>query len=441
MLTATAYGLTFDTQLELKKDMKTSIKPILNRIGLKRTNYTLVLQIIRNRRRAVIFTPYRLQTAEFNSDKGTAMPLSRRKADVERAREINTYLQEQVAEIRRIVARMECAENAFTAHEIAVFYRQRCDRTLIHIFFNELIEELEQRGCYGTAASYRSTVNIFLRFAAGRKYHFKDLTETVLAGFERYLLLSDLQRNSRTFYMRVLRAVFNKAKKQGLVAPGQTPFDSVSFREDTTRKLAVGTKTLKTVVSTRPNNAELCITRDLFMFCFYARGMSFVDIAFLRRDQISEGFIRYKRRKTGQPFVVKLVPELQHLLDQYSWSHPWAMPVMMEEYQTGIRPLVQLADETDNKFQKRLYSQYKKALVHYTQSLENLSHKLDLPHKLTFNVARHSWASLAQDKGVPLSVISKGLGHSSESTTQIYLADLDARKVNDANEIVIDLNT
>ena len=128
--------------------MKTSIKPILNRIGLKRPNYTLVLQIIRNRRRAVIFTPYRLQASEFNSDKGTAIPLSRRKADIERAREINTYLQEQIAEICAIVARMEFEDDAFTAHEIAVFYRQRCDRTLIHIFFNELIEDLEQRGCF-----------------------------------------------------------------------------------------------------------------------------------------------------------------------------------------------------------------------------------------------------------------------------------------------------
>ena len=59
--------------------------------------------------------------------------------------------------------------------------------------------------------------------------------------------------------------------------------------------------------------------------------------------------------------------------------------------------------------------------------------------KLTFNVARHSWASLARTRGIPVSIISEGLGHTSEKTTEIYLDELDARELDRANELVTKL--
>ena len=57
---------------------------------------------------------------------------------------------------------------------------------------------------------------------------------------------------------------------------------------------------------------------------------------------------------------------------------------------------------------------------------------------LTMYVARHSWVSAAKTKGIPVSVISEGMGHDSESTTQIYLASLDASVVDSATSIILD---
>lgn len=402
--------------------------------------YTLVFQIIRQRQRAVIFSSYRLLLREFAPEKGQVQALSRRRADRARAEEINGFIREQTEEIRRLVARMEQDGESFTARDIAVACRQRYDRHFVHIFFREQIEELEQRGRMGTATSYRSTLTVFRKFSGGRAYRFEELTETVLVEFERFLLLSELQRNTRTFYMRVLRAVFNKAKRLGIVHSGQAPFEAVSFREDATEKLAVSADVLKKVFSAVLDDPGQRAARDLFMFSFYARGMSFVDMAYLRREQIADGYIRYKRRKTGQPFVVKLTLELEQLLDQYEWCAPWALPIMVHgKTLDTTQPVVRFAAENDKEFCKRLHFLYKKSLSRYTQYLEGISSRLKLSEKLTFNVARHSWATLAQDKGIPLSVISKGLGHTSETTTQIYLAELDARKVNEANDIVTNL--
>ena len=54
-------------------------------------------------------------------------------------------------------------------------------------------------------------------------------------------------------------------------------------------------------------------------------------------------------------------------------------------------------------------------------------------------VGRHSWASIAKSRNVPISVISEGMGHDSGSTTQIYLASLDTTVVDKANKKILDL--
>ena len=62
---------------------------------------------------------------------------------------------------------------------------------------------------------------------------------------------------------------------------------------------------------------------------------------------------------------------------------------------------------------------------------------MNIDFKLTMYVARHSWASAARANGIPLSVISEGMGHDSEATTQIYLACLDTAVVDRANNLII----
>ena len=74
----------------------------------------------------------------------------------------------------------------------------------------------------------------------------------------------------------------------------------------------------------------------------------------------------------------------------------------------------------------------------------NINHSLKAVAKvvgvtipLTLYVARHSWASIAKSKGIPLSVISEGMGHDNEATTQIYLASLDTSAVDKANSLIL----
>ena len=83
--------------------------------------------------------------------------------------------------------------------------------------------------------------------------------------------------------------------------------------------------------------------------------------------------------------------------------------------------------------------QYINALHLVNKRLKALSEMLRLQRPLTMYVARHSWASAAKAKNVPLAVISEGMGHDSEATTQIYLASLETSVVDKANKKILDL--
>ena len=83
--------------------------------------------------------------------------------------------------------------------------------------------------------------------------------------------------------------------------------------------------------------------------------------------------------------------------------------------------------------------QYDNALHLVNYRLKELTAVLQLPRPLSLYVARHSWASAAKAKNVPLSVISEGMGHDSETTTQIYLASIENSIVDKANKMILGL--
>ena len=81
--------------------------------------------------------------------------------------------------------------------------------------------------------------------------------------------------------------------------------------------------------------------------------------------------------------------------------------------------------------------QYQNALFLINRHLKDIGKGLGLHQPLTMYCARHSWASIAKSKNIPISVISEGMGHDSEMTTQIYLASLDNAVVDRANAQIL----
>ena len=112
------------------------------------------------------------------------------------------------------------------------------------------------------------------------------LTEQVITDYNSFLIQRGLVRNSVSFYMRVLRAIYNKSVRQKLIEQ-QHPFIEVYTGIDRTRKRAVSESIIAQLHRLDLDaNSPLALCRDMFIFSFCTRAMSFVDIAYLRKSNL-----------------------------------------------------------------------------------------------------------------------------------------------------------
>lgn len=403
--------------------------------------YTLVIQILRLRKRSLIFTPYRLRPEEFDVRRGIAVDRHRTREHTNRIDSVNRYLSHQNTLLHRIVAELELRGEPFSAAEIAAAFRQRDDNRYVNTYFKNRIGILRSEGRYGTARTLESTLAAFARFAAGRTYRFDDIDRDTVEAFRHYLVRSGLKPNTIGFYLCKLRAVYHRSLLEGYATQGKDPFESVCVKAEKTRKLAVDDDTLRRVADAELSG-DTAFARDLFLLSFFCRGMSFVDMAYLRKSDIRGGSILYRRRKTGQLFTVRILPGTQVILDRYDDpSTPFALPILMHRaggMHMPAGPCPGANPDRRRQYEQELYDLYQQNRVYYLGLLRTLSQQMGLERNLSFNMARHTWASRARRKGIAMSIISEGLGHTTEKTTRIYLEEMESGPIDEANEIITD---
>ena len=287
-------------------------------------------------------------------------------------------------------------------------------------FVSEQVKQLREENRFGTANNYEKTMASLMRFVGNEKLTFSSFDETLITDYNTYLIKRGLTRNTVSFYMRNLRAIYNKAVKQKIVVKKEL-FADVYTGIDKTRKRAVDEKVIINLYNLKLNDkSALALTRDIFIFSYCMRGMSFVDVAYLKKSDISGGVVRYCRRKTGQLLSVKVEPCMRDIINRYS-----------DKDSIYVFPVIKSDDRGE------AYKQYRSAINIYNRLLKELSDMIGSSCKLSSYTSRHSWATAARKHNIPISVISAGMGHTSEQTTQIYLKSIEDDVVDNANAEII----
>lgn len=295
-----------------------------------------------------------------------------------------------------------------------------CDGDGFIAYARRLIAQLEAANV-PVAEKYKCSLNKFIKFHGDEEVAFGNFTPQLMMAFEGWMK-GRVVRNTSSFYMRCLHAIYNRAMEDNLATEVCNPFQHVYTGVDKTQKRALPMALIQKIKDCDLNDKpKMAYARDLFMLSFYFRGMSFVDMAYLTKHSIASGMLTYCRKKTTQPLIIKLLPRMEEIVGKYADS-------CVGDY------LLPILSETDSK-KSRL--QYKAESRKVNTQLKKLGEMLHLPIKLTMYVARHSWATAAQDRNVPISVISRGLGHDSEKTTRVYLASIDTSEVDKANDLIL----
>ena len=299
-------------------------------------------------------------------------------------------------------------------------------------FLNAEIEHQRQNGHISLANNYVSAGNSFSRFLQTKgksEISFRKITPLIVSDYEAWLQTSGLCRNTTSFYIRALQSVYHKAVRQGLTED-MRPFSEAYRGVARTTKRAITASEIYQLSTLDIRGAllssgeyrngrrldniqyQLEFARDIFIFCFCARGLTFVDLAHMRKTDISGNSLAYVRHKTKQRIEVQMEPMMQAVIERYPSDTEYLLPILTK---TGSLEAV--------------YQQYRYALGRYNASLDMLGGMLG-GLKLTSYVSRHSWASAARQQNVPLSVISQSMGHDSERTTEIYLKSLECNVIN-----------
>ncbi len=381
----------------------------------------IYFQVIHGRTVRQIRTDFRIFDAEWDKETSSVRIMPETGENRKRyLRSVAGHISWDIRRLQNIIAQCNRQGGRYSADNIIEKFNRQADGQSLFRFMQGVIGQLKRLGKVRTSETYSATLASFMKFRDGEDLLLCEMDGETTMLYEAWLKANGNCPNTVSFYMRILRAVYNRAVEKELTEQ-KYPFKHVYTGIGKTVKRAVPLKSIRRIkeldLTLKPH---LDYARDMFLFSFYTRGMSFIDMAYLKKSDLKDGIIIYRRRKTGQQLTIKWEKCMEEIITKYG-KNPcthYLLPIITNP----------LADER---------TQYLNALCRINVALKEVARLAGLHIPLSMHCARHCWASIARSKNIPLSVISEGMGHDSEETTRIYLASLDTSTVDKANSLIL----
>ena len=293
---------------------------------------------------------------------------------------------------------------------------------------NNYINCLRQEGRYATAHVYENALRSFTIFCGTECVSFSLITRENLKRYSSYLMSCRLKLNTISTYMRMLRCIYNKG-----VDTHQAPYIHRLFRDvftgvDTRQKKAIPINELHTLLYKDPQSEKLrrtqAIANLLFLFC----GMPFADLAHLEKSNLEGNILQYNRIKTGTPMSIEILESASCIVSRLRNTHSAVLP----EHPDYLFYILSGKNKRDDE---AAYIEYQSTLRRFNNDLKSLAKKLRIHSSVTSYTFRHSWATTAKYRGVPIEMISESLGHKSIKTTQIYLKGFELNERTKVNRL------
>lgn len=283
-----------------------------------------------------------------------------------------------------------------------------------------VIEEIEKwKGALSpsTISNYLTALRSLTQYL-GNNVDIKSLNQETIKGYEKWLHNRQISLNTISCYMRSLRSIVNKIIGNDIKKDW---FNTVFTGRTNTEKRSVPESDIVKIRDLKFKQSSFgSLVRDLFLFSFYALGMPFIDMAFLKKEQIKDDKLTYFRHKTGRNVTIKLEPCMKEILNRYVATN--------RDY---VFPIIKSSNN------EKAYAEYLIMLNRYNRTLKKIAQKAGVQNRLTSYTPRHTWASLAYNNCIDLHVISKGLGHANPQTTLTYIRQIDDSRLEEANHSII----
>ncbi len=376
--------------------------------------HPVVLQLIKDRKKKLIFLGHYVKPEDWDIEKN--LPTARHKNSAR----LKNIILGKLIDAEKIILDFEGRKKPFTVEDIVEELTATEKAEMFFSFGVKTIEKLKELRQIGNSKIYESTLSIFKEFRADKDVSLKHIDRKMLENFREFLIKRGCKVNTISVYLRTLRAIYNRAVKDNAVNEMLNPFRNFKIPSERTKKRAISKEDISKIISLNlTSRIDLEYARDLFLFSFYLRGISFIDMAYLKVKDIVGDRIYYTRRKTGQKFSIKITDNAFGIIRKYN---------NLTDTESYIFPVL--------KREENEFLDYRNAIRLLNKKLKKISVKAGLLEPISSYVARHSWATIAKRSGIPVAVISEGLGHDSEETTQIYLDSFENEVLDKANELI-----
>jgi len=347
-------------------------------------------------------------------------------------KELLNKIYKKKLEASKLVLTLEDEEDDFSAELLQGKLKKVRAKKTVLLYFDEVIKRLEAADRIGYANTFASVKNSLKKFRNGKDFEFSDVTMNFIQQYEESFYQRGCQMSGAFVHLRTFKTLLNYAKKDEIVKPTYDPFKNISFakfRRIKTAKRAITKDDMRKIIDLDlERGTSLYNTRNYFLFSFYNRGINFIDIAFLKWDNISKGRLNYVRKKTKESFSIGLLDPAKEIVNYYKHEPYYAkngfiFPILSYDYLTAS------ARSTDNRIDRMM------KIVN--DDLKLIGGMAEIETKLTTYVARHSYATILKRSGISTSIISEAMGHDSEKTTQIYLDSFENSVLDEASKMIL----
>ena len=289
------------------------------------------------------------------------------------------------------------------------------------------IGRLRKEGRHSTAHVYTNALFSFTKFCGTTHVAFRQVTRERLRCYGQYLYERGLKLNTVSTYMRMLRSIYNRGVESGRAPYVHRLFHGVYTGVDVRQKKALPATELHKLLYGDPKSDILRRTQAIAALMFQFCGMSFADLAHLEKSSLDRNVLHYNRVKTKTPMSVEILDTAKDMIDQL-WNRQPAYPDCPDY-------LFSILNGDKKRKDESAYREYQSALRNFNNHLRGLAKALHLTSPVTSYTIRHSWATTAKYRGVPIEMISESLGHKSIKTTQIYLKGFALKERTEVNKM------
>jgi integrase/recombinase XerD len=403
---------------------KYSVSIVLDTRSIKTNNaHPIKFRIIINRKSFHISAGFNVEASYWSEVK---QQISTRYTLLGNVTRLNNYLQREKSRILdKLLELQESGKlDRLSFQVIKQLILQKSAETLTLQYILLIIKDLEDAKKFGNAKVYTTLLRSISDFVSKKEFPLNQINYKWLKKYEIWYLSKGNSINGLGIKLRTLRAVINQAIKTEKLTQDMYAFKDYPIKHEETRKRAISREDLIKILHFEPRTQRQTRAKDYFLISFYLMGASFVDIAMLKIKNIIQDRIEYKRQKTGKLHSIPLSRPLIEIIDKY--KNGKSENAFILNVVKSHDPKIQLKNISDE-------------LRRYNKSLKEIGKLCEIESSISSYVARHSYATNAKKLGVPVSVISESLGHTTEKTTQIYLDSFENDVVDKYHEMIIDL--